>query len=400
MTGFFDDNGDPQMDPYLVLKIQHTASETDVRKAYRTQMLQLHPDKLPPTLTAEELAEVTAKFHTVKDAYEFLTSAQYLTARRLYVAKMASRRAEYERREAFLRRHNSNMGSRSSFSEPMPARSYSDQMPARGNAYQQQYSRRHYSHRSMNQPSSPPRSHAVPSRGRKTESDLNWKARSEPNLNTSRRRTNEMGRRVAEEREDDINAAREWGRSGAAANTHSSGRAKRTQSSKESASLHRAKSQPHSSRSKSHRSDHKRHEDASRFGTSGGGEGKENRRMSSSKPNRTVSSEEVRKSRCKSTPARFFSKSKSETTFSTNRSARNHLPKEFFCPLTKRLMKDPVVDNDGHSFEREAIRRWLQAQNSSPITNEYLSLDMLQPNEELKRRIYKATGKCIGIRIT
>ncbi|KAL7448230.1 hypothetical protein ACHAWC_000457 [Mediolabrus comicus] len=60
-------------------------------------------------------------------------------------------------------------------------------------------------------------------------------------------------------------------------------------------------------------------------------------------------------------------------------------------------MKDPVIDNDGHSYEREAIERWLRAQSSSPVTNEYLSLDMLQPNKELKTRIYKATGKCIDM---
>src|SRR6056300_324634 len=196
MTSFFDDNGDPQMDPYAVLKIQQSASETDIKKAYRTQMLQLHPDKLPPNLTSEEIAEVTAKFHTVKDAYEFLTCAQYLTARRLYMAKMASRRAEYERREAFLRRHNNNMNATSN-SDPMPRNS--------SNTYPKQYSHRQYGHRSNNtqrQPSSS-RSYAVPPR-RKAEADSH-KQTSEPNLNSDygtrygqgqssgRRRVNRMG---------------------------------------------------------------------------------------------------------------------------------------------------------------------------------------------------------------
>jgi hypothetical protein len=61
------------------------------------------------------------------------------------------------------------------------------------------------------------------------------------------------------------------------------------------------------------------------------------------------------------------------------------------------LMKDPVFDNDGNTYEREAIERWLRAQSSSPITNEYLSLDMLRPNKVLKSQIYKATGKCICV---
>ncbi|KAL7526248.1 hypothetical protein ACHAXR_001398 [Thalassiosira sp. AJA248-18] len=56
-------------------------------------------------------------------------------------------------------------------------------------------------------------------------------------------------------------------------------------------------------------------------------------------------------------------------------------------------MKDPVRDSEGNTYEREAIERWLRVQSSSPITNGYLSLDMLRPDRELKRAIYKATGE-------
>ena len=105
MPPFFDVNGDPNMDPYTILSLPATASDAEIKKAYRMQMLQLHPDKLSPTLGEESIAAVTEKFHNVKDAYEFLMSPLHLTSRRLYMAKMASRRAEYERREAYLRRH-------------------------------------------------------------------------------------------------------------------------------------------------------------------------------------------------------------------------------------------------------------------------------------------------------
>jgi len=74
-------------------------------------------------------------------------------------------------------------------------------------------------------------------------------------------------------------------------------------------------------------------------------------------------------------------------------SSSDNLPKEFFCPLTKRLMKDPVRDDEGNVYEREAIERWLRVQSSSPITNRYLSPDMIRPDKELKRAIYKATGE-------
>ena len=422
MPGFFDDNGDPQMDPYAVLKIKPDASEVDIKKAYRTQMLQLHPDKLPPNLNAEEIAAVTAKFHTVKDAYEFLISAQYLTARRLYAAKMASRRAEYERREAFLRRHQNSMNTSTASSDPTPAR-------GNGNAYQQQYSHRQYSTSRNNVNQQPPpsssRSYAVPPR-RKSETNLNEKyGKSEPNLNpeygtkysrgqsAGRRRVNKTGG-VGQPRMykggAGLNTSRERGRSGGGGatannNTHaSSGRAKRTNSStttrnKES-SINRARSQPHSPRSKSRT----HQEDASRFGARGGGSqgsNKENRKRSSSnnhrQRSRPPSREGEKKVRSSSAPARYHSKNKSEKSFSTRRSASKELPEEFFCPLTKQLMKDPVVDNDGHTYEREAIERWLRAQSSSPVTNEYLSLDMLQPNKALKSQIYKATGKYIDV---
>lgn len=412
MTGFFDDNGDPQMDPYSVLKIQNNASDADIKKAYRTQMLQLHPDKLPPNLTSEEIAAVTDKFHVVKDAYEFLTSAQYLTARRLYMAKMASRRAEYERREAFLRRHPNSVNGKTAATEPIPSRT--------NNVYQQQYSHRNQSHRNGREPPQSSRSYAVPPR-RKSENNLNEKyGKSEPNLrqphldpnygtkyargnSTGRRKVHKMGG-VGHSRKYTSgtaggNASR--GR-GATANTRStSGREQRTHSSSAArnneSSRYRARSQPQSSRSKSR--DKTRQTDAARFNSAGvgGSQGnKENRRSSPNdkRRSRQMARDKEKKVRSRSAPARYYSKNKkSDKSCSTRRASNKDLPAEFFCPLTKRVMKDPVVDNEGHSYEREAIERWLRAQSSSPVTNEYLSLDMLQPNKELKSQIYKATGK-------
>mmetsp|Transcript_5173 Transcript_5173/g.8770 ORF Transcript_5173/g.8770 Transcript_5173/m.8770 type:complete len:589 (-) Transcript_5173:57-1823(-) len=413
MTGFFDDNGDPQMDPYSVLKIQNNASDADIKKAYRTQMLQLHPDKLPPNLTSVEIAAVTEKFHVVKDAYEFLTSAQYLTARRLYMAKMASRRAEYERREAFLRRHQNSVNGKSSASDPIPTRS--------NNVYRQQYSHRSQSNRNGgNRP--PPqssRSYAVPPR-RKSENNLNEKyGKSEPNLrqpnlnpsygtkyargqSTGRRNVHKMGgASYSRKYTSGAGGSASRGRRATANNCSPSGREKRSNSSsaaknKES-SRHRARSQPQSSRSKSR--DKSRQEDAARFNAVGGSQGsnKENHRKSSpsdpKRRSRQMARDKEKKVRSSSAPARYYSKNKSDKSCSTRRASNKELPEEFFCPLTKQVMKDPVVDNDGHSYEREAIERWLRAQSSNPVTNEYLSLDMLQPNKELKSRIYKSTGK-------
>lgn len=53
-------------------------------------------------------------------------------------------------------------------------------------------------------------------------------------------------------------------------------------------------------------------------------------------------------------------------------------------------MKDPVKDPEGNTYEREAIERWLRVQSSSPVTNGFLSMDMIRPDREMKRAIHKA----------
>jgi len=43
-------------------------------------------------------------------------------------------------------------------------------------------------------------------------------------------------------------------------------------------------------------------------------------------------------------------------------------PPSFYCPLTMNLMKDPVQDREGNTYERFAIEQWLQSNPTSPIT--------------------------------
>ena len=402
MTTFFDDNGDPQMDPYAVLHIQCNASDTDIKKAYRTQMLKLHPDKLPRNLSAEEITAMTNKFHIVKEAYQFLTNAQYLTARRLYMAKLASRRADYERREAFLRRHKNSMN-RSSASDPIPGR-------VNSNFHRQQSSNRY-----GNQNPSTSRSYAIPPR-RKSEPNLKERqgGRSDARgQSTGGRRQENKGGGANQARNHkgrtDGNVPRGRAKPGATNTQHTSlGRAKRTKSStaarkkeKKESSHHRGRSQPQSSRSKSRRRDQTQHE----AGVGGSqGSNKENHKNSSSsseqnqkRRSRQMSRDGAKKVRSRSAPARYYSKNKAEKSFSTRRAPNrgDDLPNGYFCPLTKRLMKDPVIDNEGNNYERKAIELWLRAHKTSPVTNELLTLEMLRPNTKLKKQIYKATGKVI-----
>ena len=55
------------------------------------------------------------------------------------------------------------------------------------------------------------------------------------------------------------------------------------------------------------------------------------------------------------------------------------------CPITLELFRDPVLAQDGHTYEREAIVKWIQKNNRSPITNQELSLEHLYPNYAIKK---------------
>lgn len=65
-------------------------------------------------------------------------------------------------------------------------------------------------------------------------------------------------------------------------------------------------------------------------------------------------------------------------------------PNSFFCPITTAIMRDPVVDREGNSYEREAIERWLQRKHTSPVTRRPLNTGDLIPNRALKDAIETA----------
>ncbi|XP_029353257.1 WD repeat, SAM and U-box domain-containing protein 1 isoform X2 [Echeneis naucrates] len=71
-----------------------------------------------------------------------------------------------------------------------------------------------------------------------------------------------------------------------------------------------------------------------------------------------------------------------------NESAWSSIPDEFLCPITRELMKEPVIAADGYSYEREAIESWINTKNrSSPMTNLPLLTTLLTPNHTLKMAI-------------
>lgn len=60
------------------------------------------------------------------------------------------------------------------------------------------------------------------------------------------------------------------------------------------------------------------------------------------------------------------------------------VPDSFLCPLTQEVLRDPVVDPDGNSYERHAIEAWLEKNSTSPITRKPLRREELVPNRALR----------------
>jgi hypothetical protein len=63
------------------------------------------------------------------------------------------------------------------------------------------------------------------------------------------------------------------------------------------------------------------------------------------------------------------------------------VPHEFYCPITGDLMKDPVSEPDGHTYERDAIMKWLYKSNTSPMTRNTLLESDLKLNISMKKSI-------------
>lgn len=65
-----------------------------------------------------------------------------------------------------------------------------------------------------------------------------------------------------------------------------------------------------------------------------------------------------------------------------------NIPNDFLCPITQEVMIDPVTTSDGQTYEREAIEKWLQKNNTSPLTGLHLNHKVLTPNVLVKKLIF------------
>jgi len=89
---FFSPQGEPLLNPYLVLEIEFGACDDDIGKAYKKLMLHLHPDKQPTDQSKEEAEEISKRFHDVMGAKSFLLDGEYLASRREYDARLIAKK--------------------------------------------------------------------------------------------------------------------------------------------------------------------------------------------------------------------------------------------------------------------------------------------------------------------
>jgi len=125
-SSFTGKDGMPLKDPYRILGISHTATEADVKRAYRQLALKLHPDKQSGSaLTGTQREDLEDRFHDVKDARSFLLDAEHADGRGRYDANLASERARHaveERRERTMSTRRKRMREELISRERMAAR--------------------------------------------------------------------------------------------------------------------------------------------------------------------------------------------------------------------------------------------------------------------------------------
>lgn len=55
----------------------------------------------------------------------------------------------------------------------------------------------------------------------------------------------------------------------------------------------------------------------------------------------------------------------------------------FYCSITADLLRDPVIDPEGNTYERRDIVQWIKDNGKSPLTNSALKVDQLYDNTTL-----------------
>jgi len=70
--------------------------------------------------------------------------------------------------------------------------------------------------------------------------------------------------------------------------------------------------------------------------------------------------------------------------------ALGKMDEHLLCPITRCVFEDPVILEDGFTYERDAIERWLASNNRSPSTNAVLRSKAVVSNIALRQQIQGA----------
>ena len=54
------------------------------------------------------------------------------------------------------------------------------------------------------------------------------------------------------------------------------------------------------------------------------------------------------------------------------------VPEHFICPISQLIFYHPVLCQDGHTYEKTMIEKWLKEKNSSPITRQEMSMQFVR----------------------
>ncbi|CAM2712428.1 unnamed protein product [Rotaria socialis] len=68
-------------------------------------------------------------------------------------------------------------------------------------------------------------------------------------------------------------------------------------------------------------------------------------------------------------------------------SITTRIPDALLCPITSDLFEDPVLAEDGHTYERQAIVQWIRQNGTSPITREPLHEKNLRTNYTIRKLV-------------
>ena len=65
----------------------------------------------------------------------------------------------------------------------------------------------------------------------------------------------------------------------------------------------------------------------------------------------------------------------------------------YVCPITHQPITVPVVGDDGHTYEKEAIEDWLRHNQTSPVTRQYMDPKSLKRNYLVDKAIEEANAR-------